>query len=437
MLRYLGMRLFRTVTLAAVFALVFPALASAAAGSISGSVQNAAGEPLASARVTLSGPQHASAQTDAAGAFRFNGLAPGTYTVTASAGGYRAGGIDGISVNEDSRQIALVLEAATFSTLKQIAEVRSLAGTFNDSPSAITILNQQRFADIGQIQIGHVLDQIPGVVSARPASADAAVPGSITSPNLRGALDYEKATLLDGRPLINGRNGDYPTMLVNSLLFDSIEIVEGPTAYAPQINYGIGGTLNFRTGDPTLHRTTRAVYGFDNMSGSFAQLRLSDTIANGRLGYLFTFASNGSQGPLNNYPSYFALPAGTRINGNALSGSTTSGQPINGKSGPYPISGALGNPANAYVTLFGCCQNVSSSFLNHGSSPNCNTVFRTRRSSRWPTSASSRSTTDRRRALRRSVRSLRRRRRIRVRHSFGANDTAQQPHDAARSAAVR
>jgi len=267
---------------------------SAAAGSITGSVRNTAGQPLASARVSLSGPQHASTQSDATGVFHFNGLAPGTYTVTASAGGYIAGGIDGIAVNENVRQIALVLESATFSTLKQIAEVHSLAGTFNDSPSAMTILNQQRFADIGQIQIGHVLDQIPGVVSARPASADAAVPGSITSPNLRGALDYEKATLLDGRPLINGRNGDYPTMLVNSLLFDSIEIIEGPTAYAPQINYGIGGTLNFRTGDPTQHRTTRAVYGFDNMSGSFAQLRLSDTIANGRLGYLFTFASNGS-----------------------------------------------------------------------------------------------------------------------------------------------
>lgn len=366
MLRYLGMRSIRTVTLLAVLAGVFPAFALAATGSISGSVRDVAGEPLASARVVLSGRQHAATQTDPAGTFRFDGLSPGTYTVTASEGGYRAGGIDGIAVNENAQRVELFLEAATFSTLRQIAEVRSVAGTFNDSPSAVSVLTQQRFAEIGQVQIGHVLDQIPGVISARPASADAAVPGSITSPNLRGALDYEKATLLDGRPLINGRNGDYPTMLVNSLLFDSIEIVEGPTAYAPQINYGIGGTLNFRTGDPTLHRSTRFVYGVDNMSGSFAQLRLSDTIAKGRLGYLFTFASDGSQGPLNNYPSYFALPAGTKINGSSVSGSTTSGQPINGQRGIYPIAGALGNPANAYITLFGCCQSVTSNFLNRG-----------------------------------------------------------------------
>ncbi len=350
----------------ACFALFAPGPAWAANGAISGWVRDTEGQPLAAARVVLSGPRHAATQSDSMGAFTFGGLAPGRYMVSASKGGYRAGGIDGIVVQDNTQRVELALEAATFSTLKQIAQVRSVVGTFNDSASAISVLTRQRFADIGQLQIGHVLDQVPGVISARPSSADAAVPGSITSPNLRGALDYEKATLLDGRPLINGRNGDYPTMLVNSLLFDSVEIVEGPTAYAPQINYGIGGTLNFRTGNPTLHRTGRLSYGIDNMSGSFAQVRLSDTIANGRLGYLFTFATNGSQGPLNAYQSFFALPAGTRINGSALSGSTTSAQPINGQSGPYPISGALGNPSNAYTTLFGCCQTVNSSFLNHG-----------------------------------------------------------------------
>jgi outer membrane receptor protein involved in Fe transport len=340
--------------------------ARAAGGSISGLVRDPDGRAIAAARVVLSGAQHPSTSTDAAGAFKFSDLKSGTYSVTASKAGFVAGTVDGIPVAGSEIRIDVTLSPATFSTLKQIAAVRSVAGTFNDSASAMNVLPQQRFADAGQVQIGHVLDQIPGVISARPATADAAVPGSTTSPNLRGALDYEKATLLDGRPLINGRNGDYPTMLVNSLLFDSVEVVEGPTAYAPQINYGIGGTLNFRTGDPTPTRTGRVTYGIDNQSGSFAQLRLSDTVANGRFGYLFTLASYGSQGPLNNYQSNFALPAGTKINGATLSGATTSGNPINGLRGIYPIAGALGNPPNAYVTLFGCCQSVSSSFLNRG-----------------------------------------------------------------------
>lgn len=352
--------------LALAFVLSVCGIARATSGSISGSVRDPDGRPIAAARVVLSGAGHPSASSDPAGAFRFSNVATGTYSITASKAGFIAGTIDGILVTSGETRIDLELSPATLSTLKQIAAVRSVAGAFNDSASALTVLPQQRFADAGQIQIGRVLDQTPGVISARPASADAAVPGSITSPNLRGALDYEKATLLDGRPLINGRNGDYPTMLVNSLLFDSVEVIEGPTAYAPEINYGIGGTLNFRTGDPTPARSGRMTYGIDNQSGSFAQLRLSDTIAGGRLGYLFTLATYGSQGPLDNYQSSFALPAGTKINGAALSGSTTSGNPINGQRGIYPIAGALGNPSNAYVTLFGCCQSVSSSFLNRG-----------------------------------------------------------------------
>jgi outer membrane receptor protein involved in Fe transport len=363
MLRYSGMRLFGIAALALGFAL--SVIGPARAAAISGFVHDPDGRPIAAARLVLSGKAHTQVHSDAAGKFQFQNLPPGSYVLTADKAGFISGAVD-VTTDTAATQIDVVLEPATFSTLKQIAAVRSVAGTFNDSPSAITVLPQQRFADAGQIQIGHVLDQIPGVVSARPASADAAVPGSITSPNLRGALDYEKSTLLDGRPLINGRNGDYPTMLVNSLLFDSIEVVEGPTAFAPQINYGIGGTLNFVTGNPTLHRSGHMTYGIDNMAGSFAQLRLSDTIANGKLGYLMTFATYGSQGPLNNYQSNFALPAGTKINGNSLSGSTTSGNPINGQHGIYPIAGALGNPANAYVTLFGCCQAVSSSFLNRG-----------------------------------------------------------------------
>jgi len=359
------MRLFVTAVLAVGLLILGIGPGRAAAASISGFVHDPEGRPISAARLGLSGKAHAQTHSDAAGNFQFQNLSPGSYVLSADKAGFIAGAVD-VNVGAGSVQVDVALEPATLSSLKQIASVRSVAGTINDSPSAITVLPQQRFADAGQIQIGHVLDQIPGVVSARPASADAAVPGSITSPNLRGALDYEKSTLLDGRPLINGRNGDYPTMLVNSLLFDSIEVVEGPTAFAPQINYGIGGTLNFRTGDPTLHSSGRVTYGIDNMSGSFGQLRLSDTIANGKLGYLITLASYGSQGPLNNYQSNFALPAGTRINGSAISGATTSGNPINGQRGIYPIAGALGNPTNAYVTLFGCCQTVSSNFLNHG-----------------------------------------------------------------------
>jgi hypothetical protein len=308
--------------------------------------------------------------TDAKGNFEVDGLPVGTYSIVVEKGGYTPTTLDDVTVGRAGAQVSIVMGAATFSTLQQIAVVSaSESGGMNTSSSAVTYLPQQTFIDQAQLQIGHVLDQIPGVISARPASSDAAAPGSITSPNLRGALDYEKATLIDGFPLINGSHGDYPTMLVDSLLFNDIEVVKGPTAYAPEIDYGIGGTLNFRTGDPTRTFSGGAVYGVDTTSGQFASLRFSDTIANGKLGYVVGLVSYGTQGPLQNYASNVFLPVGTTIGSYGTiekTTPTTSGAPINGYTGMYPIKGAVGNPANAYTSLVACCQDVSSNYLTHG-----------------------------------------------------------------------
>ncbi|MGZ3530071.1 MAG: TonB-dependent receptor [Vulcanimicrobiaceae bacterium] len=334
------------------------------AGSIQGTVQDSSGAAVAGASVIVRG-RAAGTHTDARGNFEIDGLPSGAYGIVISKAGYVDETVTDVAAG--SSNVSVVLSPVTLSTLRQIGDVRSVNSTFNDSASATTNLSRQRLGEAGQIQIGHILDQTPGVISARPGSANASAPGSITSPNLRGALDYEKATLLDGHPLINGKNGDYPTMLVNSMLFDNIEVVEGPTAYAPEINYGIGGTLNFRTADPSMRPSGSLTYGVDNQSGSFANLRYSGRTTNGKLGYVLNLVTYGTQGPLNNYPSYFALPANTVINGyGKVSGSTTSPKPINGAHGPYPAPNSLGSPNNAYTTLAACCQPVSSDFLNHG-----------------------------------------------------------------------
>ncbi len=350
-----------------------------AVGGLRGSVTDADGTPIANARVSLQGARRDTTATDASGAFHFAGLPTGTYGVNVAKAGYVTATLDGITVGGDESSIAIALFHTSLSSIREIADVSSVKrGTFNATPSAQSVMTAQRFQELGQIGLANVLNQQPGAVNARPGSANAAALGSITSPNIRGALDYEKATLIDGHPLINGARGDYPTMLLNMFVLDDVELAKGPTAFAPQINYAIGGVLNFRTAEPTRVPTGTVLYGLDGFGGTFSNLRWSGTTPNGKLSYIFDYATYGTPGADRNVQAYVTLPSGSKINGVAIAG-TNSCSSINGASGAYPIGGGtgsacntngssgrvvLGNPTNAYTSLVACCQTVTSDFLN-------------------------------------------------------------------------
>jgi outer membrane receptor protein involved in Fe transport len=334
-------------------------------GTVSGTVRDAGGHPIAGATVTLAPSRAPEARTDAHGAFSIVNVPAGTYDVSVLKGGFVPFTYAGVVVPA-SAPLAFTLSAASLDTMRQIASVHTSAGSsFNTSSTAIQTLSQQNFVDQGQLQVGHVLDEIPGVVSNRPDSANGAAPGSITSPNLRGAFDWEKSNLIDGFPLIAGKSGDYDTPLVNSLLFSDVEIVKGPTAYANEINYGIGGTINFVTGAPTLTPHDTLIAGFDNQQGAFAELRLSDTI--GHVSYVIALVRNGTNGPLDDYPTYVTLPSGTKVNGATASSTISSTAPA-GYSGPYPVPGTIkgSNPSAAYTTLAACCQDFTSTYQSNG-----------------------------------------------------------------------
>lgn len=344
------------------------AFAQTLTGSISGRVTDEYGAPLGGASVRLRGATAAPTLSDARGTFVFSDLPPGAYAISVTKGGYEPAGVDDVRVKAGvTARIAIAMQQATLSSVRQIAHVVANAhGTFNTSEAAQLFVPAAQLEAVGPSQVNHALDEIPGVVSARSGSMNAAVPGALTSPNMRGALDYEKATLVDGHSMINGTHGDYPIMFVNGFLLDGIEVQKGPSANAPEINYAIGGTLNFRTAEPTATPVEAAVLGFDGWGGAYSNLRYSGTAANGRLGFIFDYATYGTRGPLNDYASKIALPSGSTIAGYGTVGATTSGTPVNGASGQYPVAGTVGNPNNAYVTLVACCQRVNSNFLQRG-----------------------------------------------------------------------
>ncbi|MGH7737737.1 MAG: carboxypeptidase regulatory-like domain-containing protein, partial [Candidatus Tyrphobacter sp.] len=339
-----------------------PALAQGS--GVRGVVVDDTGRTIAGARLVFL-PSRRETTTDARGSFSI-ALPAGRYTAVAFRPGYNSVTVAGILVRSDEQTAIVVrMPAVALSSLLAIARVETVSpGVFNAGSYPVSVLGSQQFIDAGAITIEQILNETPGIVAARP-NANAAALGSTVSPNLRGALDYEKETLVDGHPLINGSHGDYPVMLIDSMLFDDIEIAKGPSAYASEIYYGIGGTMNFRTGDPTLVPATRVLYGIDNQDGIFANIRSTGT--QGRLGWVFDLASYGTQGPLRNYGSEFAVSKGTTLDGyGKISGTTTGGSPLNGQTGPYPTRFSLGDPTNAYSTLVACCQYVTSNYLTKG-----------------------------------------------------------------------
>lgn len=329
------------------FGLAAPALAqpTAAPGAIGGTV-SADGRPVAGARVTvLRDGTTASVLTDAEGKYSFATLAPGTYAISVSKGGYDTAReaniylLAGTSLLVDVR-----LTASSFSSLTTIANVRTGrgAGVFNTSPAAVDVVSSQTFSMQGAAQVTLVLDQVPGVQISYPGgSANGAATGAITFPNIRNGLSYETASLIDGHPLSVGLYGDYVTTFLNPALLGSTEIIKGPGAMAPEVNYAINGTVNFRTKDPTPDADTFFSAGVTNTGGTQYSLGVSDTIFNGRLGFVVGIAGYNEISWLNNAPVYFDPGTGSGdINGTNTYPYGCNG--LNGSSSPTPLLGTSG-----------------------------------------------------------------------------------------------
>ncbi|MFN2448527.1 MAG: TonB-dependent receptor domain-containing protein [Candidatus Baltobacteraceae bacterium] len=294
---------------------------TAAQVSVTGRVSDENDSPIAGADVSLRGPSRQHTTTDAAGAFTLNGLTPGIYVLAVYKAGYASAVQNDVTLlGGQTTSLAVRLQRQTFSSLRTIASVRTNGRGINTTPASVDVVTNQTFVDQAQPQVTRVLSQIPGIQISFPSnSANAAAPGSITVPNIRAATSYETASLIDGHPISVGQYGDNVTTFLNSFMFGSVEVVKGPGADAPEVNNAIGGTVNFRTKDPTIAPLAQFVTSLDTRGGSFTNFGFSDTV--GRFGFVIDAATNDNPSALsgkNVYydPSYGAVPAGV-LNGNA------------------------------------------------------------------------------------------------------------------------
>ncbi|MDP9017240.1 MAG: TonB-dependent receptor, partial [Candidatus Eremiobacteraeota bacterium] len=355
-------RVFRTaayILIAALTVIFHPLAATAAdapAATLSGAVVNGVIEdgtaaPVAGALATLKGPQKYSATSDAQGKFSITNVMPGQYTLIVTKAGYSTAVQESlIALAGQVQEFTIKIDQVSFSSLHSIGTVQSKGrGTFNATAASVNVVTTQAFIDQAEPQLTRVLSQVPGLQISFPSgSANAASPGSITIPNIRGATAYETASLIDGHAISVGQYGDNVTTFLNSFMFSSAEVIKGPGADAPLVNNAIGGTTNFRTKDPTLTPVVQYLAGLDNRGGTLTNFSYSDTF--GRLGLVVDFATYNNPSALHGKSVYYD-PSGGSVGGGTLQGNATSSQ--------------VGNTATNITTgfpLVACCYQLSGNF---------------------------------------------------------------------------
>ncbi len=340
-------------------------VAQNANATVQGTVTDDSGAPVTNATVVIRGASTYTGTTDKNGAFSISGIAPGVYVLAITKPGYEtATATDFAVLGGQTQSVQVTIHPQTFSSLRTIATVRASGqATFNTSPASVSVINAQAFVNQAQPQVGRILNQIPGVQNSLPtSSANGAAPGAITVPNIRGGLSFETASLIDGHPLAVGDFGDYVTTFLSSYLLGSVEVVKGPGAMAPQTNYAINGTVNFRTKDPTAEFTPDYTIGFTTHGGSYYNFGVSDTI--GRLGFVVDIAGENDASALNGYQSYFQTYGNNGVagwgngTGTVVSYNPTYIPSIPRTQRPAPGGGFLPGTTTAYNHVYGllaCC----------------------------------------------------------------------------------
>jgi outer membrane receptor protein involved in Fe transport len=344
-----------------------------AVASLSGTITDTSGKTIAGVDVTLSGPATARTSTQADGTFSFPSIVPGVYRLVARKGSYDTiERTDVIVVAGTSAKVSIAMAPVSFTTLRTIGSVSTNApGTvsINTSSAAIDVISNATLQQQDVHQVNQILNEIPGVVSTFSANSTNISGGIISTtmtPQIRGALPYETESLIDGHPVSVGYSGSFTPLFINPNQLQSVEVVKGPGAQPVDINYAVGGSINY----VTLQPTPKTHYAFDidqdSYGGTSFNAKTTGTTLGGRLGFAFAYGIDGTPGPLDNYraagaPTAVVLGSSATINGVPLCGTAAAGTGCfqTGSAGP---AGLVGLPS-FQVGTYACCAELQSQYL--------------------------------------------------------------------------
>ncbi len=381
--RWAGTALAMTLAAWSAVGTVAPAIAQPdARGTVTGTVATADGAPVAGAAVSLAGPTRQSTTTDRTGTFRFPSVVPGVYAVSVSKAGFAETRQEDVAVVAGSvTNVTAQLAASSFSSLREIGRISTNVpgrAVINTGTASIAVISNQTFVDQDQQQVTKILNETPGIVASR-STAEGGISGNGADdaapviPQIRGALPYETETLVDGHPVSVGANGFFSPLYLNPALLQNVEIAKGPGVLGTDINYAIGGSVNYRTLMPTREFHADANFGVDSYGGTNSYVRLTGSIPSHFVDYAFAYALDGTPGPLDNY-----AVAGSQVpllyGAASLNPNGTGPWFVNGRGyagipeglGPSHTPQYAGVPgeANFAEPLYVCCSKLSTQYFN-------------------------------------------------------------------------
>jgi outer membrane receptor protein involved in Fe transport len=222
---------YRAVFLAA--AVLAAPLSARAQATLTGSVSDTTGRPLAGATVVVAELAR-SARADSAGAFRLTELPRGRYTLVARLIGYapatRSVALEGPST------VAFVLHATAFEIEPiTVTAVRS-PSTALASPLPVAALGEDRLARELTVSLAHAIAGLPGVAALTTGE-------QIGKPVIRGLAGSRVLVLDNGSRLEDYSWSDEDGPSVDARLARRVEVIRGPAS----VLYGsdaLGGVVN-------------------------------------------------------------------------------------------------------------------------------------------------------------------------------------------------
>jgi iron complex outermembrane receptor protein len=284
-------------------AVALNAQASAAAGSITGTVSNiATGANLEGAEVTLQ-PGNVMVLTSREGQFVIPQVTPGSYVLSATYSGLDVGKVDvqvgpGATARQDIGLSSGVYQLSKF-VVEGEREGNALAITQRRNAGNVKdVISSDAFGNVADLNLGNFLQRMPGISKEESE-------GEILLIRIRGVDSNMNAVSIDGT---RGSNGSTRSLNrgfeIDKVPADFIETIEVTKAATPDMDAdSIGGSVNLKTKSALDRKGRRATYNIGhnyNMDQKsfrpLLSLSYSDVIRD-KIGFLFTASYNESHKP--------------------------------------------------------------------------------------------------------------------------------------------